>query len=75
MLFIALWKKKKGWQFILTGSSARKLKKTGADLLGGRAVLKHIHPFVATELKSYFNLETALKYGLIPVVLDSSNPR
>ncbi len=40
-----------GLQFILTGSSARKLKRTGVDLLAGRAIVKTMHPFMASELK------------------------
>ncbi|MDP2862418.1 MAG: ATP-binding protein [Desulfobacterales bacterium] len=69
-----LMEEKKGRQFILTGSSARKLKKTGADLLAGRALMKHMHPFIAAELKNEFDMEKALKHGTIPVVLDSNNP-
>ena len=52
-----LMEEKRGRQFILTGSSARKLKKTGVDLLAGRAVMRHMHPFMAAELKNNFNLE------------------
>lgn len=70
----SLLEEKKGWQFVLTGSSARKLKTTGADLLGGRALIKRMHPFIASELKEQFNIEVSLKYGLIPVILDSTDP-
>lgn len=70
----SLMEKKKGRQFVLTGSSARKLKKTGVDLLAGRAVVKRMHPFVAGELKDKFDINSALTYGMIPVVLDSANP-
>lgn len=70
----SLMEEKRDWQFVLTGSSARKFKKTGADLLAGRAALKYLHPFMAAELKQQFNLEAALKYGMIPVVVDSGNP-
>lgn len=70
----SLMEKKKGRQFVLTGSSARKLKKTGVDLLAGRAVVKKMHPFVAGELKDKFDINSALTYGMIPVVLDSANP-
>lgn len=62
-----LIEKKQKWQFILTGSSARKLKREGVDLLGGRALKKVIHPFMAAELKSLFNLEDVLLYGLLPL--------
>lgn len=44
-----LLEEKRGHQFILTGSSSRKLKRTGTDLLAGRAVLKTMHPFMAAE--------------------------
>jgi predicted AAA+ superfamily ATPase len=60
-------------QFVLTGSSARKLKKTGANLLGGRAFYCKMHPFVASELKEQFSLEAALMTGLIPVIVMSSD--
>jgi len=59
--------------FILTGSSARKLKRAGVNLLAGRAILKKMHPFMATELGSDFSLDTALKFGMLPIILDSNN--
>ncbi len=62
-----LIEKKKGWKFILTGSSPRKLKRQGVDLLGGRALRKVMHPFMACELKKAFDLEEALLYGLLPL--------
>ncbi|KAF0134952.1 MAG: putative ATPase [Candidatus Saganbacteria bacterium] len=70
----SLLEEKKGWQFILTGSSARKLKRANIDLLAGRALLRHLHPFIAAELKELFSLESALNIGLLPVVLDSKDP-
>ena len=60
--------------FILTGSSARKLKKTGADLLGGRAVYCRMHPFTASELGDSFSMNKTLQTGLIPVVDRSDDP-
>lgn len=63
-----------GIQFILTGSSARKLRRNVGDLLGGRALLRHMHPFIGLELKKEFSLEKALKYGLIPMIWQSENP-
>ncbi|NBU99223.1 MAG: ATP-binding protein, partial [Spirochaetia bacterium] len=65
---------KRKYQFILTGSSSRKLKRTGVDLLAGRAELCRMHPFTAKELGSSFNLESALKYGLLPLVYEKSDP-
>jgi predicted AAA+ superfamily ATPase len=64
----ALIEKKAGIQFILTGSSSRKLKRTGVDLLAGRAVVQSMHPFMAAELGKKFNLNDALANGLIPLV-------
>lgn len=59
-------------QFILTGSSARKIKKTkGVNLLGGRAGKMFLHPFLPEELGEDFNLHQALRYGLIPIVWSS----
>lgn len=60
--------------FILTGSGARKLKKSGADLLGGRASYCRMHPFTASELGKAFSLEKALQTGLIPVIEKSADP-
>jgi predicted AAA+ superfamily ATPase len=60
--------------FILTGSGARKLKKTGADLLGGRASYCRMHPFTAGELGISFSFDKALQTGLIPVVERSVDP-
>ena len=65
---------KKGYQFIMTGSSARKLRKQGVNLLGGRAILKHMSPFFAAELGSFFNLSSHLRLGMLPIVLDSPTP-
>lgn len=65
---------KKGHQFIMTGSSSRKLKQYGVNLLGGRALLKHMPPFFAGELGSSFDLTRNLRLGMLPIVLDSPNP-
>lgn len=66
-----LIEQKRGVQFILTASSSRKLKRTLGNLLGGRALLRYMHPFMAFELKEAFSLPAALKYGLIPMVWES----
>jgi predicted AAA+ superfamily ATPase len=60
-------------RFILTGSSARKLRRGGTNLLGGRAKSLNLHPFMACELRE-FKLENALRVGMIPLVLDSADP-
>ena len=51
--------------FILSGSSARKLKRSGANLLGGRALRYELHPLVSAEIPR-FNLMRALNHGLLP---------
>src|SRR3989338_770356 len=66
---------KRNFKFILTGSSARKLKKTNADLLGGRALHCSLFTFMAAELGKIFSLENALQYGLLPLLLNAKNPQ
>ena len=70
----SLIEKKLGIQFILTGSSSRKLKRTGADLLAGRVIKKTFHPFMAMELGKRFDLGNALKQGLLPLVMSAEDP-
>ncbi|MBU6383386.1 MAG: AAA family ATPase [Verrucomicrobia bacterium] len=70
----ALIEEKRGIQFILTGSSARKLRRAGVDLLAGRALLKHMPPFYAAELGEQFQLQEALELGLLPIVRGSEAP-
>ncbi len=60
-------------RFILCGSSARKLKRSGVNLLAGRAFRRSMHPFVPREIGEYFDLENALRFGLMPVVWDSDD--
>src|SRR5512133_771958 len=62
-------------QFILTGSSARKLKRNNADMLGRRACVRYMHPFTAIELKEQFSLDTSLQYGLIPVISNARDSK
>ena len=63
-----LIERKTGQQFILTGSSARKLRRHGVNLLGGRAAQKHLHPYMAAELGNRFKLDLALRQGMLPIV-------
>lgn len=65
---------KRGVRFILTGSSARKLKRTGIDLLAGRALFKTLHPFMSSELGETFSLVKSLRLGLLPLVINSKSP-
>jgi uncharacterized protein len=69
-----LIERKTGHQFILTGSSARKLRRQGVNLLGGRAAQRHFHPYLAAELGSRFKLKTALRQGMLPLVWAAADP-
>ncbi len=62
-------------RFVLTGSSARKLKAGGANLLAGRAVVFPLYPLLAGELTSNFDLADALAYGTLPRLLSLSDSR
>jgi predicted AAA+ superfamily ATPase len=70
----SLIESRKGRTFVLTGSSARKLKRTGVNLLGGRAARREMHPFMAAELGSRFDFGTALVRGLLPLVHGAPDP-
>jgi predicted AAA+ superfamily ATPase len=61
-------------KFALTGSSARKLRRGGTNLLGGRARQLTMFPFVPEELGHAFRLERALSQGTVPLVWDSEEP-
>ena len=62
-------------RFVLTGSSARKLRHGAANLLGGRLVTAHMPPFMAAELGDGFHLERALQIGLVPLVWEAADPK
>ncbi|MCY4040053.1 MAG: ATP-binding protein [Gammaproteobacteria bacterium] len=59
--------------FVMTGSSARKLRRGAANLLGGRAANRTLHPFMAAELPE-FDLTQSLEFGLLPLVCASDEP-
>ena len=59
-------------RFVLTGSSARKLRRGGVNLLAGRATLRTLHPFMAAELPA-FDLRRALQVGLVPLVVGAAD--
>ncbi len=69
------WIHKKKVKFILTGSSARKLKKGAANLLGGRANSYSLFPFTARELGSAFDLQSALNWGTLPELVELKTER
>jgi len=61
-------------RFALLGSSARKLKTAGTNLLAGRAVWRTLHPFTPTELAGDFSLERVLRHGAIPLIWVDEDP-
>jgi predicted AAA+ superfamily ATPase len=61
-------------RFVLTGSSARKLRQAGVNLLGGRATVRELHPFMGAELPS-FDLQQSMEMGLVPLIVDSADPK
>ena len=64
-----------GVRFLLTGSSARRLRRKGVNLLGGRARSRALHPFTRHELGTRFDLDRALEHGLLPSIYFSDAPR
>ncbi len=65
----------RGIKFLLTGSSARKLRRGGVNLLGGRARTKYLHPLVARELGRRFDLTRAVQCGTLPSIYFSDDPQ
>jgi uncharacterized protein len=63
------------YSFILTGSSARKLKKKSPNLLAGRALTYNLHPLTAQELGNDFNLNHSLQFGQLPSAYIEKNPK
>ena len=63
-------------RFLLTGSSARKLKRAGVNLLGGRATERHMHPLVYPEIGNHenYNLPYIFNHGLLPSIFLSDDP-
>ena len=65
----------RGLRFLLTGSSARKLRKGGVNLLGGRARTKYLHPLTYKELGDRFDLHRTTERGLLPSIYFSDDAR
>ena len=61
--------------FLLTGSSARKLRRSGVNLLGGRARTRYLFPFISQELGDQYSLERVANVGLIPSIYLSEEPQ
>src|SRR5213594_3857784 len=64
----------RGLRFLLTGSSARKLRRGGVNLLGGRARTNNLHPLTSGELGKRFDLGLAVERGLLPSIYFSDDP-
>lgn len=65
----------RGTRFLLTGSNARKLRRGGVNLLGGRARTRYLHPLTYRELGRHFDLGRALECGLLPSIYFSDDPK
>ena len=70
VVHLLLESKKVKKYFIMTGSSARKLRVVGVNLLAGRAFVYHLYPFSFLEIKSQFKLDDALCYGMLPKLFE-----
>ena len=64
-----------GVRFALCGSSARKVKRGAANLLGGRALRYELHGLTAAELGSDFQLDRVLNHGYLPRIYVSEQPQ
>lgn len=62
------------YKFVLTGSSARKLKRKGPNLLAGRALTYFMHPLTVPELSRDFSLKHSLLYGNLPPAYTEDKP-
>jgi predicted AAA+ superfamily ATPase len=62
-------------RFLLSGSSARKLRRGRANLLPGRIHLHHLHPLLACEMGDAFDLDTVLAAGSLPGILSEPDPQ
>lgn len=69
-----LTERNKKLRFILTGSSARKLRMKGVNLLAGRAIERRMHPFMAAELEKKFSIQKALTLGMLPLIWGAPEP-
>lgn len=64
-----------GLRFVLLGSSARKLKAGGTNLLAGRALRREMHPLLPAELGADFALPEVLRYGTLPIIWQAPDKR
>ncbi|MBI5610565.1 MAG: ATP-binding protein [Deltaproteobacteria bacterium] len=64
----------RGTVFALTGSSARKLRRNGVNLLAGRALTYRMFPLTAAELGTAFDLQKSLQFGHLPAIGREPDP-
>ena len=64
----------RGLRFVMTGSSARTLRRQGVNLLAGRALTRFMHPLTAAELGRDFDLTRAVRYGCLPFACTDPAP-
>lgn len=65
---------KRGLKFVLTGSSARRLRRGDVNLLAGRALTRRLHPLTAAELGGAFDLARAMRFGHLPAACTAADP-
>ena len=65
----------KGLRFVLSGSSARKLRRRGVNLLAGRAITTTMFPLVSAELDFAFDIDQTLSHGTLPMVFTGDSPQ
>ena len=63
-----------GLRLVLSGSSARKLKRSGVNLLAGRARVTHMHPLVSRELGKHLDVDHRILYGGLPIAVTENDP-
>ena len=64
----------RGLHFALCGSSARKVRRGAANLLGGRGLRYHLHGLTAAEIGSAFDLRRMLNHGYLPRMYEAARP-
>lgn len=64
-----LYEQNRGIHFALSGSSARKLRRAGANLLAGRALQLHMLPFAWPEYRDAWRIDQACEWGTLPLVV------
>jgi predicted AAA+ superfamily ATPase len=62
-------------RFVLSGSSARKLRRGGTNLLAGRADMRRLYPLVSAELGSSTDIDRMIEYGSLPLAVTGSDPK